>query len=102
MENNEKIAEILKTLKLDVLKERIEQTNQSNSHFLRLYKELGEKYAGNIVAVSATGKIAHIPFTRDISEAKEHFKRLEEQVGRDNMRTATISYIPKPGQILLL
>ena len=62
---------------------------------------IAEKYAGCIVAV-ANGKMASVPFTDDISEAKQNFETLEREIGKENMRGARISYISKPDETLML
>lgn len=54
------------------------------------------------MAVSADGKIASIPFTDNILEAKKNFEVLKKKLGEENMGTASISYIPKPDETLLL
>jgi len=62
---------------------------------------IAEKYVGCIVAV-ANGKMASVPFMDDISEAKQNFETLEREIGKENMRGARISYIPKPDETLML
>lgn len=53
------------------------------------------------MAVTAE-KIVSVPFTDDVSKAKKNFEKLEREIGKENMRGARISYIPKPNEILML
>ena len=102
MEDKERIEKLLGAINLKELDELITKTNESNKLFKERYREFVTKYAGKIVAITPEGKIAHIPFTPNITEAKKNFESLEKKIGKENMSTATISYIPKPGKILLL
>ena len=47
-------------------------------------------------------KIVSVPFTSDISEAEKNFDILERGIGKENMGSAHITYIPKPNEILML
>lgn len=102
MEEKEHIERVFKSLDFSEVRELINKSNKSKKHFDKHYGELVKKHAGKIVAVSDTGKIVAVPFTDDISKAKENLKILERGIGKENMSGACVSYIPRPNQKLLL
>lgn len=102
MKEKEENEKIMGTISFNELDELVKKTGKSNKQFKEQYDAIVAKYAGNIVAVSADGKIASIPFTDNILEAKKNFEVLKKKLGEENMGTASISYIPKPDETLLL
>ena len=102
MDDKERFEEALGKIDLKELGEMIEKSNQSGKHFEEHYAEFLKEYAGKIVAVSNSGKIASVPFTANVAEAKRNFKTLEMELGKENLRAATVSYIPEPNKIMLL
>ena len=96
-----RMEKILKLIDLEEAHEVIKRSNENRNYFKEKYEKIAEKHAGRIVAV-ASGKIASVPFTDSISEAKQNFETLEREIGKENMRGAYISYIPKPGETLML
>jgi hypothetical protein len=101
MEDKKQIESFLREINIEELYEVTEKSNKSNKYFDENFDKIMEKYAGHIVAVSSE-KIASVPFTSDISEAKKNFEILEGEIGKENMGSAIISYIPKPHEILVL
>ena len=95
------MEKILKLIDLGEVCEVMKKNNENRSYFKEKHEKIAEKHAGRIVAV-ASGKIASVPFTDSISEAKQNFETLEREIGKENMRGAYISYIPKPGETLML
>ena len=102
MEDKERIGEALRAIDFKEIGEVIKKSNQSGKYFEEHYAEFLEEYAGKIVAVSDSGKIASVPFTTNVAEAKRNFKTLEMELGKENLSAATVSYIPEPNKIMLL
>lgn len=81
--------------------EGIEKSADSRAFFIKKHDEIVKKNEGRIVAVIA-GNIASVPFTDDVAEAQKNFKVLESKIGKENMSSARISYIPGPNETLML
>ncbi|HUV80574.1 MAG TPA: hypothetical protein VMW40_07130 [Candidatus Bathyarchaeia archaeon] len=101
MEDKERFEKALGAIDLKELGEMIEKSNRRGRLFEEHYAEFLERYAGKIVAVSDSGKIASVPFTKNVAEAKRNFKTLERKLGKENLRAAA-SYIPEPNKVMLL
>ena len=74
---------------------------ENHKYFEENYDRIVKEYAGRIVAVISE-KIVSVPFTSNISEAEKNFDILEREIGKENMGSAHITYIPKPNEILML
>lgn len=79
----------------------IEKSADSHAFFKKEHDEIVKKNKGCIVAVIA-GNFASVPFTDDVSKAQENFKVLERKIGKENMSSARISYIPGPDETLMI
>ena len=101
MGEKESIEKILKSINLEEAREAIKRSNKSRNIFKENYDKIAVEHSGRIVAVTAE-KIVSVPFTDDVSKAKKNFEKLEREIGKENMRGARISYIPKPNEILML
>ena len=99
MEEKDSIERILKSINLEEAREVIKKSDESHNYFMENYDKIVEEHAGCIVAV-VTGKIVSVPFTDDVSKAKQNFETLEREIGKENMSGARISYIPKPKEFL--
>jgi len=101
MEDKEHIERILRTLDLGELLGVVKRGIENHKYFEENYDRIVKEYAGRIVAVISE-KIVSVPFTSDISEAEKNFDILERGIGKENMGSAHITYIPKPNEILML
>ena len=101
MRDKVRMEKIVKLFNPEEACEVIKRSKENRDYFKENYDKIVEKYAGCIVAV-ANGKIASVPFTDDISKAKQNFETLEREIGKENMSGARISYIPKPNETLML
>lgn len=60
-------------------------------------KWLERKHAGKVLVIVDEEIIRS--FDRD--EFEENFKKLEDELGKDKLRSACVTYIPKPKEVLM-
>jgi len=80
--------------------------SQKNLEFLsKHYGELREKYGGSIVVISngkVIGTLKRKNIKENIEEFREKFEKLTANLEPAEKKTLLLTYIPRPGEILIL